>query len=82
MPLHIAFIDLTKAFDLISRDSLFSILIKIGRLPFWFKILQAFHKNTYGRVSFNNDISKPFNIKTASSRDVSSFLPSLGFILL
>ena len=35
--LHIAFIDLTKALDLISRDSLFSILIKRGCLPFLFK---------------------------------------------
>ena len=30
MPLHIAFIDLTKAFDVVNRDSLFQILPKIG----------------------------------------------------
>ena len=32
-PLYIAFIDLTKAFDLVSRDGLFNILLKIGYLP-------------------------------------------------
>uniref|UniRef100_A0A8W8MLL7 Reverse transcriptase domain-containing protein n=1 Tax=Magallana gigas TaxID=29159 RepID=A0A8W8MLL7_MAGGI len=30
MPLYISFIDLTKAFDLVSRDRLFKILPKIG----------------------------------------------------
>lgn len=29
-PMHIAFIDLTKVFDLVSRDSLFKILDRIG----------------------------------------------------
>ena len=33
MPLYIAFIDLTKAFDLVSRDGLFKILPKIGCPP-------------------------------------------------
>ena len=30
MPLYIAFIDLTKAFDLVSRDGLFKVFPKIG----------------------------------------------------
>ena len=29
-PLFVAFIDLTKAFDLVSRDSIFKILPKVG----------------------------------------------------
>ena len=33
MPLYIAFIDLTKAFDLVSRDGLFKALCKIGCPP-------------------------------------------------
>ena len=32
-PLYIAFMDLTKAFDLVSRDGLFNILLKIGCPP-------------------------------------------------
>jgi len=30
-PLYIALVDLTKAFDLVTRDGLFNILLKIGR---------------------------------------------------
>ena len=33
MPLYIAFIDLTKAFDLVSRQGLFQLLKKIGCVP-------------------------------------------------
>ena len=33
MPLYVAFIDFTKAFDLVSRDGLFQILSKIGCPP-------------------------------------------------
>ena len=32
-PLYVAFIDLTKAFDLVNRDGLFKILAKIGCPP-------------------------------------------------
>ena len=32
-PLYVAFIDLTKGFDLVSRDDLFKILAKIGFPP-------------------------------------------------
>ena len=31
--LYITFVDLTKAFDLVSRDGLFNILLKIGCPP-------------------------------------------------
>ena len=30
MPMSIAFIDLTKAFDIVSREGMFAILLKIG----------------------------------------------------
>ena len=45
MPLYIAFIDLTKAFDLVSRDGLFQILPKIGCLPKLQSIIESFHTN-------------------------------------
>jgi hypothetical protein len=32
-PLYIAFVDLTKAFDLVSRDGLFKVLSKVGCPP-------------------------------------------------
>ena len=45
MPLYFAFIDLTKAFDLVSRDDLFKILIllKIGCPPKLQSMIEAFY---------------------------------------
>ena len=42
MPLYIAFIDLTKAFDLIGTDGLFQILPKIGCPPKLKSIIESF----------------------------------------
>ena len=43
MPLYIAFIDLTKAFDLKSREGLFAILLKIRCPPNSFNTLKSFN---------------------------------------
>ena len=42
-PLYVAFIDLTKAFDLVRRDGLFKILAKIGCLPITLRIVKCFN---------------------------------------
>ena len=41
-PLYVAFIDLTKAFGLVSRDGLFKILTKIGFPPTLLSIVSPF----------------------------------------
>ena len=46
--LYVAFIDLTKAFDLVSRDGLFKILAKIGCPPTLLSIVKSFHDNMKG----------------------------------
>ena len=43
--LYLPFIDLTKAFDLVSRDGLFKILGKIGCPPTLLSIMKSFHDN-------------------------------------
>ena len=63
-PLFIAFIDLTKAFDLVSRDGLFKILCKIGCPPTLLSIIKSFHDNMYGTIQFDGENSKPFNIRS------------------
>ena len=50
MSLYIAVINLTKAFDLVSRDGLFQILPKIGCPPTLQSMIESFHKNTKGTV--------------------------------
>jgi len=49
-PLFIAFIDLTKAFDLVSRDGLFKILPLIGCPPKLLSFLESFHNNMHSTV--------------------------------
>lgn len=64
MPLYVAFIDLTKAFDLVSRDGLFKILPKIGCPPKLQSMIESFHTNMKGTVQFNGSSSEPFDIRS------------------
>ena len=52
-PLFIAFIDLTKAFDLVSRDGLFKTLPKIGCPPRLLSIIRSFLEDMKGTVVFD-----------------------------
>ena len=63
-PLYIAFIDLTKAFDLVSRDGLFRILSKIGCPPRLLSIVRSFHSDMKGVVQFDGAFSEPFSIRS------------------
>ena len=44
LPLYIGFIDLTKAFDLVSRSGLFKLLQRIGCPTKLLKIITSFHE--------------------------------------
>lgn len=63
MPLYLAFIDLTKAFDLVSREGLFDILTKIGCPPKLQSLIESFHIDMKGTVQFNGSTSNPFDIR-------------------
>ena len=60
MPLYIAFIDLTKAFDLVSRKGLFQLLKKIGCPPQLPSITASFHDDMKGTISYDGEASEPF----------------------
>ena len=64
MSLSIAFIDLTKAFDLVSRDGLFQILPKIGCPPELQSMIKSFHTNMKGTVQLSGSSSRPFDIRS------------------
>ena len=49
-PLYLAFIDLTKAFDLVSRTGLFKLFEKVGCPPKLLSIIASFHVNMHGTV--------------------------------
>ena len=63
MPLCVAFIDLTKTFDLIGRDGLFKVLQRIGCPPKLQNLVESFHSNMKGTVHFNGGSSEPFDIR-------------------
>ena len=61
-PLCVTFIDLTKAFDLVSRDGIFKILAKIGCPPTLLSIVNSFHNDMKETVVYDGVTSDPFNI--------------------
>ncbi len=64
MPLYIAFIDLTKAFDLVSRSGLFRLLQKIGCPPQLLAVVTSFHVNMRSTVCFNGATSESFLVSS------------------
>ena len=60
--LFIAFIDLTKTFDLVSRRGLFNLLEKIGCPPKLLSVISSFHNNMKGTVNYDGATSEPFDI--------------------
>ena len=63
-PLFIAFIDLTKAFDLVSRAGLFTLLHRIGCPEKLLKMIASFHIDTHGVIQHNGVSSDPFPIRS------------------
>lgn len=63
-PLFIAFIDLTKAFDLVSREGLFKILPKIRCPPRLLSFIKSFHIEKMGTVVFDGSTSDAFDIRS------------------
>ena len=63
-PLFLAFVDLTKAFDLVSRSGLFQILQKIGCPPKLLAIIAAFHEDMQSTVCFDGATSDAFPVRS------------------
>ena len=62
MGLFVAFIDLTKAFDMASRDGLWKILSRLGCPPKFLTIIRQLHEGQRGRVKHNGSLSDSFPI--------------------
>ena len=63
MPLYVAFIDLTKAFDTVNREALYMALLKIGCPPKLLSLIRSFHQDMKGTVQFDGNLSEPFDIR-------------------
>ena len=65
-PVYIAFIDLTKAFNLVSRSGLFTLLHRIGcpPPPKLLRVITSFHEEIKGTVQYDGSSSDSFPIKS------------------
>ena len=64
MGLYVAFIDLTKAFDTVSRDGLWKILSRLGCPPKFLAMIRQLHEGQRGQVKQNGTLSDSFPIST------------------
>lgn len=72
----VAFIDLTTAFDLVSRKGLFTSLQSIGCPSKLLRMITSFHEGMQGMVQHKHSSSDPFPIKS-SERQGCVFTPML-----
>ena len=56
------FVDLTKAFDTVSRDGLGKIMIKFGCPPRYIAMVRQFHDGMHARVQNDGKYSEPFPV--------------------
>ena len=68
MPLYIAFIDLTKALDVVSREGIFAIFLKVGYPPILFNIVKSFHTNTKATVQYDGNLPNSFMIESGVNK--------------
>ncbi|XP_063584666.1 uncharacterized protein LOC134762226 [Penaeus indicus] len=59
-PLHMAFVDLTKAFDMVSREGLYAVLKKIGCPPTLLSLICSLHDGMQAAVMFEGSLSEKF----------------------
>ena len=66
--LYMVFVDLTKAFDTISRDGLWQILRKIGCPDLFVDIIRSFHDGMVARVQVQGKTSEPFSVTNGTKQ--------------
>ena len=60
--LYMTFVDLTKAFDTVSRDGLWKIMVKFGCPPRFIAMVRQFHDGMQARVQNDGEFSEPFEV--------------------
>ena len=60
--LYMTFVDLTKAFDTVSRDWLWKIMAKFGFPSRYIAMVRQFHDGMQARVQNDGEFSEPFPV--------------------
>ena len=68
LDLYMVFVDLTKAFDTISRDGLWQILRNIGCPELFVDIIRSFHEGLVARVQDQGQTSEPFLVTNGTKQ--------------
>ena len=68
LDLYMVFVDLTKAFDTISRDALWQILRKSGCPDLFVDIIRSFHEGMVARVQDQGQMSEPFSVTNGTKQ--------------
>uniref|UniRef100_H3B828 Reverse transcriptase domain-containing protein n=1 Tax=Latimeria chalumnae TaxID=7897 RepID=H3B828_LATCH len=63
-PLYVAFVDLQKAFDTVSRNGIYKILSKIGCPQKVLSLFKEFHEGMKAIIQYENETSSEFSIDT------------------
>jgi hypothetical protein len=62
MPLYMIFVDFTKAFDTVDRNTLWKILLKLGFPEHFTKMVSALHTGMKATVKLKGELSDPFDV--------------------
>ena len=60
-PLYMVFVEFTKEFDTVHRETLWKILRKIGCPDLFVDLIASLHKDMKASVSLKGELSKPFD---------------------
>ena len=63
LDIYHCFIDLTKAFDTVNRDTLWKLLLKIGCPIKFTNLIRSLHDGMQARVNFNNTLSEEISVE-------------------
>ena len=62
--LHVAFVDLRKAFDSVNREALYAVLSKLGVPPIMLQTIKGLHNGLQAKVFAEGAFSDPFEVST------------------
>ena len=75
-------VDLTKAFDTVSRKGLWLIMKRLGCPPKFLRMVIQLHKDQHGQVRLNRDLSEPFSIANGVKQGCVLTLFSIFFSMM
>ncbi len=82
--LYITFVDLTKAFNTVSKEGLWKIMSKFGCPDRFVKIIRQFYNGMMGRVFDDGNASDPFQVSSGVKQGciLAPMLSSLMFLAM